>query len=100
DAVQWTARVAEIVDGDDVALAQDLARERAGEREAAAARLGQWTNRGDDFSFTGDGFHHRGAVAVALRGARGAQRLEQRWRVGHGGELPREDAKGFAILGC
>jgi hypothetical protein len=88
---------AEIVDSDDVTLANDLASQRTWERKAPTARNGERAHCRNELALVGDGFQDSGAVSSALFGRRGAENFENLLRVGLGRQLAREITKRLAI---
>ena len=87
-------RVAEVLDDDDVARADNFARQRAGKRETRPARDREQANCRDQLAFVGDRFQDGRARRRALLGGGGAEDLEQLGRIGLARHLTREKRSG------
>src|SRR5262249_48943433 len=87
-------RRSEVVDRDDVARANDVACERAGQREAASARDRQHSDRRDELALLTDRLQHGRAFRGALRRCLAAEGVEQGAGVGLPGHLAGERTKG------
>ena len=97
DAQQRTRRPAEILDDDDVARPQHLARQRTRKREAPASRDAERADRRHELAFVRHRLENRRAASPALLGARVAEKLEQRGRVVFARHLPCETSQRFAL---